>query len=92
MAQTPLHVSAGYDRAEIIKFLLDWQGPEKAELEAKNMVGKHFIYYFFNLLMFSFENPVSLLGLDLLDSSSEFYVLTFVVWGNSIAYGSQEWM
>ena len=43
MAQTPLHVSAGYDRAEIIKFLLDWQGPEKAELEAKNMVGKHFI-------------------------------------------------
>ena len=47
MAQTPLHVSAGYDRAEIIKFLLDWQGPEKAELEAKNMVGKHFIYSFF---------------------------------------------
>ncbi|XWS72025.1 hypothetical protein CRYUN_Cryun02cG0005200 [Craigia yunnanensis] len=40
MAQTPLHVSAGYDRAEIIKFLLDWQGPEKAELEAKNMYGE----------------------------------------------------
>ncbi|XWS26854.1 hypothetical protein CRYUN_Cryun26dG0066200 [Craigia yunnanensis] len=40
MAQTPLHVSAGYDRAEIIKFLLDWQGPEKVELEAKNMYGE----------------------------------------------------
>ncbi|KAK6248532.1 hypothetical protein QUC31_020097 [Theobroma cacao] len=40
MAQTPLHVSAGYDRAEIIKFLLDRQGPEKAELEAKNMYGE----------------------------------------------------
>ncbi|XP_022730421.1 uncharacterized protein LOC111285312 isoform X1 [Durio zibethinus] len=40
MAQTPLHVSAGYDRAEIIKYLLDWQGPAKAELEAKNMYGE----------------------------------------------------
>lgn len=45
MAQTPLHVSAGYDRAEIIKFLLDRQGPEKAELEAKNMVCKNFICF-----------------------------------------------
>lgn len=40
MAQTPLHVSAGYDRVDIVKFLLDWQGPEKIEMEAKNMVGK----------------------------------------------------
>lgn len=40
MAQTPLHVSAGYNRAEVVKFLLDWQGPDKVELEAKNMVGK----------------------------------------------------
>ncbi|XVF88542.1 hypothetical protein PTKIN_Ptkin19aG0058900 [Pterospermum kingtungense] len=40
MAQTPLHVSAGYDRAEIIKFLFEWQGPEKAELEARNMYGE----------------------------------------------------
>lgn len=38
MAQTPLHVSAGNNRAEIIKFLLDWRGGEKVELEAKNMV------------------------------------------------------
>lgn len=38
MGQTPLHVSAGYNRAEIVKFLLAWQGPEKVELEAKNMV------------------------------------------------------
>lgn len=38
MAQTPLHVSAGYNNTEIVKFLLNWQGPEKVELEAKNMV------------------------------------------------------
>ncbi|KAK7850754.1 stage v sporulation protein k [Quercus suber] len=40
MAQTPLHVSAGYNRAEIVQFLLDWQGPGKVELEAKNMYGE----------------------------------------------------
>lgn len=40
MTQTPLHVSAGYDRVEIIKFLLDWQGPEKVEMEATNMYGE----------------------------------------------------
>lgn len=40
MAQTPLHVSAGNNRAEIVKVLLDWQGPEKVELEAKNMYGE----------------------------------------------------
>ncbi|GAV82109.1 AAA domain-containing protein/Ank domain-containing protein/Ank_2 domain-containing protein [Cephalotus follicularis] len=40
MAQTPLHVSAGYNRAEIVKFLLDWQGSENIELEATNMYGE----------------------------------------------------
>ncbi|MBA0874858.1 hypothetical protein Goshw_023120 [Gossypium schwendimanii] len=40
MAQTPLHVSAGYDTVDIVKFLLDWQGPEKIEMEAKNMYGE----------------------------------------------------
>ncbi|KAL4318317.1 hypothetical protein GQ457_18G000820 [Hibiscus cannabinus] len=40
MAQTPLHVAAGNDRDQIVKFLLDWQGPEKVELEAKNMYGE----------------------------------------------------
>lgn len=40
MAQTPLHVSAGYNNIEIVKFLLDWHGPEKVELEAKNMYGE----------------------------------------------------
>lgn len=39
MAQTPLHVSAGHNRAEIVQFLLDWQGQDRVELEAKNMVG-----------------------------------------------------
>lgn len=40
MAQTPLHVSAGYNRSDIVKFLLNWQGPEKVEMEAKNMYGE----------------------------------------------------
>jgi hypothetical protein len=49
MAQTPLHVSAGYNRAEIVQFLLDWQGLEKIELEAKNMVGR------FNVILFLWQ-------------------------------------
>lgn len=40
MAQTPLHVSAGYNNIEIVKLLLDWRGAEKVELEAKNMYGE----------------------------------------------------
>lgn len=40
MTQTPLHVAAGYNSVEIVKFLLDWRGPEKIELEAKNMYGE----------------------------------------------------
>ncbi|KAF7112749.1 hypothetical protein RHSIM_RhsimUnG0196500 [Rhododendron simsii] len=40
MAQTPLHVSAGYNNIGIVKLLLDSQGPEKVELEAKNMYGE----------------------------------------------------
>ncbi|KAK7272691.1 hypothetical protein RJT34_29462 [Clitoria ternatea] len=40
MAQTPLHVSSGHNRAEIVKFLLDWQGPDRVEMEAKNMYGE----------------------------------------------------
>ncbi|OIW08906.1 hypothetical protein TanjilG_05882 [Lupinus angustifolius] len=40
MAQTPLHVSAGHNRAEIVQFLLGLQGPDRVELEAKNMYGE----------------------------------------------------
>ncbi|GMH13680.1 hypothetical protein Nepgr_015521 [Nepenthes gracilis] len=40
MAQTPLHVSAGCNNVEIVWFLLDWGGPGKVELEAKNMYGE----------------------------------------------------
>ncbi|XP_049398632.1 protein CfxQ homolog isoform X1 [Solanum stenotomum] len=40
MVQTPLHVAAGYNNVEILKFLLSWPGPEKVELEAKNMYGE----------------------------------------------------
>ncbi|XP_040985955.1 uncharacterized protein LOC121234187 isoform X1 [Juglans microcarpa x Juglans regia] len=40
MAQMPLHVSAGYNKAKIVKFLLDRQRADhKVELEAKNMNG-----------------------------------------------------
>lgn len=40
MAHTPLHVSAGNNRADIVKFLLEWQGSERVEIEAKNMYGE----------------------------------------------------
>ncbi|KAK4759778.1 hypothetical protein SAY87_022909 [Trapa incisa] len=40
MAQTPLHVSAGNNKGDVVKFLLGCQGPEKVELEAKNMYGE----------------------------------------------------
>ncbi|XP_040985956.1 serine/threonine-protein kinase TNNI3K-like isoform X2 [Juglans microcarpa x Juglans regia] len=41
MAQMPLHVSAGYNKAKIVKFLLDRQRADhKVELEAKNMYGE----------------------------------------------------
>ncbi|XP_047328082.1 protein CfxQ homolog [Impatiens glandulifera] len=40
MGQTPLHVSAGYNNVEIVKLLLNWQGSDKVELEAKNMYGE----------------------------------------------------
>ncbi|CAN0901583.1 Ribulose bisphosphate carboxylase/oxygenase activase, chloroplastic [Linum grandiflorum] len=40
MTQTPLHVSAGNNKGEIVKFLLSWKGAENVELEAKNMYGE----------------------------------------------------
>ncbi|CAL9055041.1 uncharacterized protein LOC135676275 [Musa acuminata AAA Group] len=40
MAQTPLHVAAGYNNTSIVKYLLEWKGPEKVELEARNMYGE----------------------------------------------------
>ncbi|KAI7732652.1 hypothetical protein M8C21_023207 [Ambrosia artemisiifolia] len=40
MANTPLHVSAGHNSVEVVKFLLNLEGPEKVELEAKNMYGE----------------------------------------------------
>ncbi|KZV27463.1 caseinolytic peptidase B protein [Dorcoceras hygrometricum] len=40
MTQTPLHVAAGYNSIDVIKCLLDWQGTEKVEMEAKNMYGE----------------------------------------------------
>jgi len=40
MVQTPLHVASGSNNVEIVKFLLEWKGSEKVELEAKNMYGE----------------------------------------------------
>ncbi|XP_041022327.1 poly [ADP-ribose] polymerase tankyrase-2-like [Juglans microcarpa x Juglans regia] len=49
MALTPLHVSVGYNRVEIVKFLLNRQGTDKVELDAKNMNGitplNHTVWY-----------------------------------------------
>ncbi|KAL5063675.1 hypothetical protein RYX36_025412, partial [Vicia faba] len=39
VTQSRLHVSAGNNRGEISKLLLKWQGPERFEIEARNMVG-----------------------------------------------------
>ncbi|XP_039124694.1 LOW QUALITY PROTEIN: ribulose bisphosphate carboxylase/oxygenase activase, chloroplastic [Dioscorea cayenensis subsp. rotundata] len=36
MMQTPLHVAAGHNNYGIVKFLLEWKGAEKIELEATN--------------------------------------------------------
>lgn len=49
MAQTPLHVSAGHNKAEIVKSLLEWPGNDKVELEAQNMVS--IIYVIWHCLM-----------------------------------------
>ncbi|CAH9102986.1 unnamed protein product [Cuscuta epithymum] len=40
MAQTPLHISSGYNKADIVEHLLSLQGPERVDLEAKNMYGE----------------------------------------------------
>ncbi|KAK9102668.1 hypothetical protein Sjap_019922 [Stephania japonica] len=40
MPQTPLHVAAGSNDIEVVKFLLECQDEEKIELEAKNMYGE----------------------------------------------------
>ncbi|PKA54456.1 Protein cfxQ like [Apostasia shenzhenica] len=40
MAQTPLHVAAGYNEVDVVNYLLQWKGPEKVELESKNMYGE----------------------------------------------------
>lgn len=52
MVHTPLHVAAGYNNVEILKFLLGWSGLEKVELEARNMVREgiyqlHTVAFFF---------------------------------------------
>lgn len=46
MLQTPLHASAGLNRYEIVKYLLEWRGSVSVELEATNVYGEtplHFV-------------------------------------------------
>lgn len=38
MVQTPLHIAASLNRVEIVRYLLEWKGPGRVELEAKNFV------------------------------------------------------
>ncbi|XP_044461374.1 protein CfxQ homolog [Mangifera indica] len=40
MLETPLHLSAGNNKTNIVKFLLDWRGDDKVDLEAKNTYGE----------------------------------------------------
>ncbi|XP_031280606.1 uncharacterized protein LOC116139073 isoform X1 [Pistacia vera] len=40
MLETPLHLSAGNNKTKIVKFLLEWKGDDKVDLEAKNMCGE----------------------------------------------------
>lgn len=52
MANTPLHVAAGHNSVEVVKFLLNMAGPETVELEAKNMVCKIFIRFDYSYTLF----------------------------------------
>ncbi|XP_044512438.1 protein CfxQ homolog [Mangifera indica] len=38
--ETPLHVSAFNNKTEIVKFLLEWKGDDKADMEGKNIYGE----------------------------------------------------
>ncbi|KAJ0097973.1 hypothetical protein Patl1_27427 [Pistacia atlantica] len=38
--ETPLHVSSSNNKTEIVKFLLEWKGDDKVDLEAKNVRGE----------------------------------------------------
>ncbi|CAH8383058.1 unnamed protein product [Eruca vesicaria subsp. sativa] len=64
MYHTPLHVSAGNGNVDIVKYLLDWPGSDKVELEAMNTVSQAppcslFFFFFF----FSSENGMTPLHL-----------------------------
>ncbi|KAL7096932.1 hypothetical protein ACP275_10G111400 [Erythranthe tilingii] len=38
--QTALHIAAASNRVEVIQYFLEWKGPGKVELEAKNIYGE----------------------------------------------------
>jgi len=43
MTETPLHRAAASNEVDAVKFLLEWQGAEKVELETKNTVRNSFV-------------------------------------------------
>lgn len=51
MYHTPLHVSAGNGNVDIVKYLLDWSGSDKVELEAMNTVKNLILFYFSSLFL-----------------------------------------
>ncbi|XP_057787188.1 ribulose bisphosphate carboxylase/oxygenase activase, chloroplastic isoform X6 [Salvia miltiorrhiza] len=40
LIQTPLHIAASQNKADIMKYLLEWSGAVKVELEANNVYGE----------------------------------------------------
>lgn len=38
MTEVPLHKAAANNHVDVLKYLLEWNGAEKPELEARNMV------------------------------------------------------
>lgn len=69
LMQTPLHIAASHNRVDMMKYLLDWAGPVKVELEAKNVVcdkkSKGFL-----LFRFGFPEKWLLIFLHFIDSCS----------------------
>lgn len=91
MVQTPLHVAAGYNNVEVLKFLLSWPGPEKVELEAKNMVCE--VIYQLHKVAYSFGANWTLSLVYLLAFLfSGVNILCVAVWRDTSAHGSQEWL
>lgn len=52
MRETPLHVASSKNDVDVLRFLLDWTGPEMSELEARNTVIHFRLNAFFNSFLY----------------------------------------